>query len=96
MPTPFTADFPAYFDEYEPEIEAKGYFADVSVQVGGTVLRPTFYDPARFRQECEDAFAGGAPYVSSPLLILVPAVTRAGIMSALESLAAGDFRDLLP
>jgi hypothetical protein len=92
----FAAEFPDYFDDHEWEYEAKGYFADLTVRVGDRVLRPTFYDRARFLQEVDDAFAAGSAYLSSPLLVLVPVVTRAAIMAALEALAAGDFADLMP
>lgn len=96
MVASFAAEFPDYFDDREWEYEAKGYFADLTVRVGDRTLRPTFYDRARFVQEADDAFAAGAAYVSAPLLVLVPAVTKAAIMVALEALAAGDFADLLP
>lgn len=96
MAIEYAVEFPDYFDEYADEIKAKGYFADLVVSFGGRRLRPTFYDRFRFDQECDDAFAGGEPFFTAPLLIVLPEVTRERITAAIDDLAAGDFAGLVP
>lgn len=45
-------------------------------------------------QECDDAFASNNAYFSAPTMIVVPVVTRANIVAAVDALAAGGFADL--
>lgn len=91
----YSASFPEYFDDYAAEIEAKGYFADLIINIGHDRVRPTIYDPVRFAQECQDAFASGTPYFAASCMIIVPSVTRPYIEAAVTALAARGFEDLL-
>jgi hypothetical protein len=43
--------FPDYFDGDAPLIEAKGYFAHVTIETENARFRPVFYDQERFAQE---------------------------------------------
>ncbi|MGH3886013.1 MAG: hypothetical protein ACRDSZ_05465 [Pseudonocardiaceae bacterium] len=94
MTTHYSINFPSYYDDHSSEIEAKGYFADLTVRFEGTEIRPTIYDAVRLAQECNDAFASNGTYFSAPMMIIVPAVTRANIVAAIDALAAGGFADL--
>ena len=87
----YVARFPEYFDHAESEIVAKGYFADLVVEVGTRSFRPVFYDPHRFLQECLDELAAGARCVREPNLILVETVDRRHLEAALDKLAQHDF-----
>lgn len=94
MTTHYSIKFPPYYDDYSSEIEAKGYFADLIIQFEDREVRPTIYDAVRLAQECDDAFASNNAYFSAPTMIVVPAVTRANIVAAIDALAAGGFADL--
>lgn len=90
----YVIEFPDYFDEYAWEIEAKGYFADLTIVVGVRRLHPTFYDPVRLEQTYRDDLAADQ-YFAVGGLVVVPVVTRQHIEAAVERLSRGDFRDLL-
>jgi len=92
----YVVNFPAYFDEHSTEIEAKGYFDDLTVDVGDVRYKPLFYDTARVRQEYEDHLAGGAAAFVEPNLVIVRKVTSATIEAAIDELARAGFRALVP
>lgn len=93
--TDFTIEFPEYFDDEAPIIEAKGWFGELTIVIGERRLRPTFYDPVRFAQECRDDLEGEYGYFAVGALIVVPSVTRQNIEYAVERLSRANFRDLL-
>jgi hypothetical protein len=92
----YTIIFPDYFDDYAPEIEGKGYFADVAVEATGRRYRPVFYDTVRFSQEYEDHLSGGAAGFVEPNVVVVRTVTRGHIEAAVAELARAEFRGLVP
>lgn len=94
--TRFEVLFPDYFDDYEPEIMAKGYFADLALEAGGRTFRPAFYDPVRLGQECTDRLRSGGACFSEPNLVVVEVVDREHILAALNWLAERGFDSLLP
>jgi hypothetical protein len=83
--TKYTFELPGYFDDDAAEIEAKGYFGPVSVVSSDDVFKLYFYDAVRLQQEISDALRS-APYFAEPGLVVVTAVTRAQIESAIEYL----------
>jgi hypothetical protein len=91
--TEYTFQLPAYFDGDAAEIEEKGYFGPVPVAAAGHVFQLFFYDPSRLRQEVSDSLES-APCFTEPGLVVLAAVTRSNIESALEYLASRSFRDL--
>lgn len=94
--TEYVVRFPAYFDDYAAEIEAKGFFADIVVEAGSALYRPLFYDPVRFRQEYEDHLSSGAAAYAEKNIIVVHEVTRTAIDAAVRQLSESDFRQLTP
>jgi|SRR5215469_5597737 len=91
----FEAIFPHYFDQNAALIEAKGYFADLTVERGGKTYRPVFYDAVRLAQEVADAVDRDEVFVEANLIV-VRTVTRSEILQALEKLAGSDFAGLTP
>jgi len=91
----FEAVFPDYFDQDALVIEAKGYFADLTVQSGGKTYRPVVYDAVRLAQEVADAVERDEVFVEANLIV-VPTVTRSEILRALDRLARSDFAGLMP
>ncbi|MFD2467112.1 hypothetical protein [Amycolatopsis silviterrae] len=87
--------FPEYFDGYEVETEAKGYLVDVVVSTGKATFTLTIYDPARLAQEIADELSSGG-YFSLSNVLVVPAVTKAEILRAVDSLARTEFSGLNP
>ena len=92
----YTISFPDYFDDHAAEIEAKGYFADVTVEAHGLRYRPVFYDTVRFRQEYEGHLAGGAAAFAEPNIVVLGAVTREQVEAGVAELARTGFRALMP
>jgi hypothetical protein len=90
----YRINFPEYFDDYATEIEAKGYFDDLTVEAGATRYKPLFYDTVRVRQEYEDHLASGAAAFAERNLVVLPKVIRATIEAAIDELARTDFRAL--
>lgn len=81
----FSLILPNDFDEYAWEVEAKGWFSDVMVNIAGKVYKLNFYDPARLNQEIEDDFSGNVAFVGGNLVV-VRAVNRANIEIAVSDL----------
>jgi hypothetical protein len=93
---PYVVRFPEYFDDYESEIEAKGYFADLVIETEGVRYKPLFYDTVRFRQEYEDHLADDAIAFSEQNVVVMKTVTRASIEAAVAELARDSFQSLIP
>ena len=84
--TKYSLIFPDEFDEfYESEIQSKGYFGQVSLQISGKHFRLNFYDPVRLAQEIESEFQRGNVFFE-PNLVVVKSVTRLEIEKAIQSL----------
>ena len=86
--------FPEYFDEVVWEIEAKGYFADLTILSQGRRYRPVVYDRTRLAQEVADELATEGVY-SERSLVVVERITRASIEEAVAKLAAAGFQGLV-
>ncbi len=90
----YSFELPSYFDDDAITIEAKGYFGPVCVVGESQSYQLFFYDQARLRQEASDALDSAACFVE-PGLVVLKAVTRVQIESAIEYLASRSFRDLI-
>ncbi|MBL7502377.1 hypothetical protein I6A84_15345 [Frankia sp. CNm7] len=93
--TPYNLRFPEYLDGYEAETEAKGYLVDVIVSTGKAEFDLTVYDPVRSVQEISDEVTSGGYFAMANVLV-VPAVTRAEVSRAVDSLARVGFCGLNP
>lgn len=78
---------PADFDEYEWEVESKGYFADASVRIGGRLLPVVFYEPVRLAQDIADEMSEGRLFTASRILVL-KRVSAENMRAAIESAPA--------
>lgn len=87
--------FPAYFEDAEAEIAAKGYFADLTIVASGRTFRPVLYDPVRLLQAVQDEVALAGVFVERSIVV-VESVTRACIESAVDGLARVDFATIAP
>jgi hypothetical protein len=84
------------FFEAEAEIAAKGYFADLVIEVEGRLIRPVFYDLHRFVQECQDQLAASDPCVREANLAIVERVDRRHLEAALASMSRRNFAGFIP
>lgn len=80
--------FPDGYDERgELEAAARGYLSHVIVRLeDGTRYQLAFWDPARLGQDVETEADAGRPYVAEPNMVVVPEVTRAGVLHAVHGL----------
>jgi hypothetical protein len=86
--------YPPDFDDLEPLVADKGWFAAALIVAGGRTYQPVFFSFGRLGQEYADSRASGhAAYVEKNLVIL-PEVTRATIDAAVAELARRGFVDL--
>jgi hypothetical protein len=90
---PYTVLFPPWFDEqFELETVAKGYLRDVEIRFDeGASYRLYFTDPVRLRQDAESEFEMGRIAFGEPGLVVIPEVTRANVLAAVEELFASKF-----
>ena len=93
MTAAYEVEYPVDLDEYEWEIEAKGWLPDVVVRSGSRHWKLTAYDPTRLSQDVASELLS-SPYVALPNVLVVPRVTRAAITTALDQLASTNFADL--
>jgi hypothetical protein len=77
---------PADFDDYEWEVEAKGWFSEARMIVAGMRYRLNFYDAVRLAQTIQDDLQGGGVFFE-PNLVIIPRVTRSDMERAAELLA---------
>jgi hypothetical protein len=93
--TNISLEFPPGFDDYEWEVEAKGWFPGVVAVIEGRRYTLTVYDPARLAEDVGDAVRGGGVFLERNLVV-VASVTRKNNVSALEEVAqtgrVGDHR----
>jgi hypothetical protein len=57
-------ELPADFDDYEWEVEAKGWFSEARMIVAGKRYRLNFYDAVRLAQTIQDDLQGGGVFLS--------------------------------
>jgi hypothetical protein len=92
----YEIEFPKGFDEFEWEVEAKGWLQGVVVTIERRRYRVTFYDPTRLAQDIADELQEKSVYLESNVLV-VPSVTRAHMEKAVETVVkAGGHVDLIP
>lgn len=77
--------FPDYFDEYEWEVEAKGWITGIKIALEGRTSFATFYDRERLRQDVEDEVKLNN-FMLLDKVIVVPKVNRKEIVSAIYSM----------
>src|ERR1700712_1253147 len=87
--------FPAYFEDAEAEITAKGYFADLTIVASGRTFRPILYDPVRLLQDVQDEVALAGVFVVRSIVV-VESVTRSLIERAVDALARVEFTMIAP
>ena len=85
--------FEGGFDELEEfEAESRGYRSHVWAELSDGSHHPvTFYEPTRLSQTLADECASGRMFFAERGLIIVPAVTRAFMEAAAETLAREGF-----
>jgi hypothetical protein len=87
-PPNFRVVFPEWYDERgEWEAKEKGWLQGVEVHFANGDVQPLFfYDPVRLAQDMEGEAKYGTPFIAHPGLILIPEITREGILSAIKNL----------
>lgn len=78
--------FPDGFDDFVWELESKGWLAGAVAVIDGRRYRVTFYDPTRLAQDIESELKQ-AELFFEPNLLVVPAVTRAHMETAIAVVA---------
>jgi len=78
-------NFPQEYEEYEKEVESKGWFGDATLTYLGRRYRLNFYDPIRLAQEIESETQSGRIFFE-PNLVIVRSVTRPDMESAVTQL----------
>ena len=91
----YTLVLPTYFDAWEGEIEAKGFFADALIEVSGQRYRPVFYSHFRFSQELADWLASNHAF-SERNVVILREVNRATIEAAVAELSSTGFHGIEP
>lgn len=81
---------PPDFDDYEWEVESKGYFEEAAVMIGGRALPVTFYEPTRLAQDIAEELDAGRVF-SALRLIVVESVTRDAMQASVLLADAGVF-----
>jgi hypothetical protein len=88
--------FPPGFEDYEWEVEAKGWLPGVVAVIDERRYTLTVYDPARLAQDVDDVLKEGRPFFE-PNLVVVASVTRESIASAIQEIVqTGRLVDLRP
>lgn len=89
-------EFPTGFEDYDWEVEAKGWLPGIVAVIQGHRYTLTVYDPARLIQDVEDALKGGRVFFERNLVV-VASVTRESIASAVQEIVqTGRVGDLRP
>jgi hypothetical protein len=83
--TDYSLVFPEDFDDYEREVEAKGWFTEARLLLSGRHYRLSFYDPVRLGQEIESELRRGSVFFE-PNLIVVEYVSRSNMKNSVEIL----------
>lgn len=80
-------EFPPGFEDYEWEVESKGWLQGVVAVVDGRRYPLTFYDQTRLSQDIEEELMRG-PGFFEPNVIVVRSVTRGHIESSVAAIVA--------
>lgn len=91
----YRVEFPDWYDERgEWEAEAKGWLQGVHVRfTNGADFPLFFYHPVRLAQDLEAESQIGRPCIAYHGLIIVPDVTRVGILTAIKHLVEANYFD---
>ena len=81
----YELSFPKDFDDYEWELESKGWFSDITMKVGDVNYRLNFYDSARLSQDIDDELLAHEAFFEENLII-VKVVNRLHIENAVQYL----------
>ena len=77
--------FPETFDEYEWEIEAKGYFEGIVLKVENRSYKLNFYDEVRLAQDISEELAKGSIFTYNNLVVIKD-VNTSLITTAIEKM----------
>ena len=92
----YSLQFPAGFDEYAWEVEAKGWFSEAVLLVGTRRFRLNFYDATRLAQEVASDLENSGVFFD-PNLVVVNPVTRQEMEKAARQLVhSGRLDELVP
>jgi hypothetical protein len=95
----YTVRFPEDYDaQSEFETPSRGYLSDVVVELEKQGCYKLFFiEPVRLQQELAAEVQSGQPYFAEPNLIVLPGVTTASVLQAVEGLVKeGFFQHLKP
>src|SRR5437016_1381915 len=97
MTADITYHFPPEFDERaEYEMTPKGHLCGGEVELAdGRRFPVTFFDPVRLAQDLEELARHGEAALVEPALVVIPEVTREGILRTLPELVRQRFFDHL-
>lgn len=91
-----TLQFPPGFEDYDWEVEAKGWLPGVVAVIEERRYTLTVYDRARLLQDVDDVLKEGRIFFE-PNLVVVASVTRENIASAIQEIVqTGRLVDLRP
>lgn len=82
MMSDFSIEYPPGFEDYEWEVQAKGWLRGVVVVIHGRRHTVTVYDPTRLAQDINDALKRGDAFLEENLVV-VRSVTPENIAAAL-------------
>ncbi len=68
------------------EAEARGYLGYAAVELNGCRIPVVFYDPVRLQQDLEEEAVSGNAFIAEPGMIVVTAVTKENMESAVTKL----------
>lgn len=92
--TNYKLSFPEGFNDYEWELESKGWFNGALITCQGGNYRLNFFDPVRLIQEIEDELSSASLFIEENLVV-VRSVNRDHMEKAVEYLMkSGKYRDL--
>jgi len=78
--------FPYDFEDYALEIESKGWFNNVIVEVGEDKYCLEFYDFTRLSQDILEELSSSSMFVGNNIIVL-ESVTREAMQSAVDFIA---------
>ena len=83
--TSYELNLPSDFNDYEWEVESKGWFDNVHLSFSGKQYKLCFYDPARLNQETEDEIDSSSYFFEQNLIVIRP-VNAKNMRIAIEGL----------
>ncbi len=87
--------FPQDFEDFEWEIQSKGYFSDIIIINNGNRYLINFYDPVRFSQDVQSRI-DCIGFFSEKNVAIIPMVTKENIILCVEGLiTSGEINQFL-